>query len=805
MKHSIAYLMSLFFASQFLCMSLEARPATPEEAAIVVRGWLRADPRPFGAEMGRDVAVVEAFTTQMGDVLYYIVSLDPSGFVIVPSDDRVEPIMGFAQSGTYDPSPYNPLAAMVTNDVKRRIVAAVLSEQIAMIEDSTNGIVTATGDGQRTESQLKWRRLTELGIALRAEMLLASITTDQIDDLRVAPLLNTRWDQTTCWTERTDSKGTHMADSRAACYNFYTPPSDADDPCDYLVPAEYSGVSGTYGDPDNYPSGCVATSMAQLMRYYQWPQEGVGKQEFDIRVRYGEQWQAEKAWTRGGDGHGGPYDWANMFALPECGDANQLKAIGALCYDAGISIGMEYSPDGSGPPDALQVSTALTRTFNYSNAIAAVKAEDGKAVEIGAALTQMINPNLDAGRPVILGIEGQDGGHSVVCDGYGFDSSAIYYHLNMGGSSYPSDCAAIWYQLIPPDISYNCEWCQCAEDDPNCQCPSCWLKVRSDWSYDTIVTCIYNIFPENSGEIVSGRVLDSMGNPVPGVTVSAQSVDDPNDLLADQTDPNGIFAFIGCRSETEYSVSADLADANYPILKVRTGTSMNRTANVGNVCDLELRASKLYVPDDFSTIQEALNKSGDGQIIVVRAGTYAGEGNRDLDFKGKAISLVSEGGPDACIIDCQASSDERHRAFYFHTRETSASVVDGFTVINGYHDKGGAVNCSYDSDPTIRNCVFRDNFAVSKGGAFYNYDSNPTIACCTFIANSAGVPDANTGDGGAIFNSGSSPTITSSLFAGNHAQGVGGRCQWGLLHGVSIMPTMDRTMGSLLGRLDNVA
>ena len=774
MKRTIFYLTFTFVVSQFFCVCLEAGPTTGEEAAMVVRGWLRADPRPFGAEMGRDVAIVEAFTNQMGDILYYIVSLDPSGFVIVPSDDRVEPIMGFSQSGTYHPSPDNPLAALVANDIKRRLFAAVVSEQLALIEDSANGDVTAATGAQETENQLKWRRLIELATAVPAEMWLASITTDQIDDLRVAPLLKTRWDQTTCWTQETDEKGTHTVDSGAACYNFYTPPSDPGDPCDYLVPAEYSGVRGTYGDPNNYPSGCVATSMAQVMRYHQWPQEGIGKQEFDIQVKYGEQWQPEKAWTRGGDGQGGPYDWPNMLGLPECDDPRQLKAIGALCYDAGISIGMEYSPDGSGPPDALQVSTALTQTFSYRNAIAAVKAEDGKAVEIGATLTQMINPNLDAGMPVILGIEGQQGGHSVICDGYGFDSSAIYYHLNMGWASYPQECATIWYQLIPPDIAYYCTWCECAQDDPNCQCPNCWYQSETDWSYDTVVTCIYNIFPENSGEIISGRVLDSMGNPVAGVPVFAESTDDPNDLLSDQTDPNGIFAFTGCQSQTEYTVSADLADANYPILKVRTGTSMNRNANVGNVADLELRASMLYVPDDFPTIQGAIDVSGDGQVIIVRAGTYTGEGNRDIDFKGKAIALFGEGGPGACIIDCQASGDERHRAFYFHTRETSASVVGGFTVVNGYQDKGGAVNCSHDSDPTIRNCMFRDNFAVSKGGAFYNYDSDPTITACTFTSNSAGLPGANTGDGGAISNVGSSPAIFSSLFTANTAQNSGG-------------------------------
>lgn len=778
MKRSVAYLTSFLVASQFFCMSLEARPTTGEEAAMVVRGWLRSDARPFGVEMGRDVAIVEAFTNETGDILYYIVSLDSSGFVIVPSDDRVEPIMGFAQSGTYDPSPDNPLAALVANDVNRRLLAAVVSEQVALTENRANGVVTATIDEQETESQLKWRRLSELGVALPAEMLLASVTTDQMDDLRVAPLLKTRWDQTTCWAEKTDSKGTHMADSGAACYNFYTPPSDPGDPCDYLVPVDYSGVPGTYGDPNNYPSGCVATAMAQLMRYYQWPQEGIGKQESEIRVKYGEQWQSEKAWTRGGDGQGGPYDWANMLALPECGNPSQLKAIGALCYDAGVSVGMEYSEEGSSA-STTNASAALVNSFNYMNAVEGLNVQDGNAVNVGAILMEMINPNLDAGRPVILAIKGlhngQQSDHAIVCDGYGFDSSAIYHHLNMGWAGFEQDCAAIWYQLVPPDISHNCEWCKCAENDPNCQCPDCWYIYKQDWDYDTILSCVYNIFPQNTGEIISGRVLDASNKPVSGITVFAESTSDPNDLLSDETDPNGIFALVGCQSETEYVVSVDSPDVNYPKATIQTKTSKDMTAEVGNFWDLVLRdPDPLFVPDDHLTIQAALDAATDGQLVIVRSGTYTGAGNRDLDFKGKAITLISESGTDACIIDCRGSADDQHQAFYFHTRETSASTVDGFTVINGYENQGGAVYCDYYSNPTIRNCVFRDNFAVSKGGALYNDKSDPMIVACTFISNSAGPPDANTGDGGAIFNSGSSPRIISSLFTGNSAQGSGG-------------------------------
>jgi pectin methylesterase-like acyl-CoA thioesterase len=51
-------------------------------------------------------------------------------------------------------------------------------------------------------------------------------------------------------------------------------------------------------------------------------------------------------------------------------------------------------------------------------------------------------------------------------------------------------------------------------------------------------------------------------------------------------------------------------------------------------------------PADFSNIQAAINDSNDDDIIEVRPGTYTGTGNRDIDFKGKAITVKSKYGPE---------------------------------------------------------------------------------------------------------------------------------------------------------------
>ena len=84
---------------------------------------------------------------------------------------------------------------------------------------------------------------------------------------------------------------------------------------------------------------------------------------------------------------------------------------------------------------------------------------------------------------------------------------------------------------------------------------------------------------------------------------------------------------------------------------------------------------------DFNNIKAAIAVSNDGDVIVVNPGTYTGVNNRDLDFSGRAITLMGTNPDDpsivaATIIDCQNSA----RGFKFFNGEDCNSIVDGFTI-----------------------------------------------------------------------------------------------------------------------------
>ena len=186
--------------------------------------------------------------------------------------------------------------------------------------------------------------------------------------------------------------------------------------------------------------------------------------------------------------------------------------------------------------------------------------------------------------------------------------------------------------------------------------------------------------------------------------------------------------------------------------------------------------STLAVPSTYSTIQAALDDAVDGDVVELADSTYAGFGNRNLDFGGKRVNVRSASGdPALCVVDCQNDGC----GFYFHNGEGAESVVEGLTITNGsgYVDDGGntiggGVYCR-NSNPTITDCVITVN-AADDGAGIYCEVSSPTLTDCTISGNAA------TGTGGGLCCPyGSSPTLIDCEITGNGAsEGAGVYCYY---------------------------
>ena len=195
----------------------------------------------------------------------------------------------------------------------------------------------------------------------------------------------------------------------------------------------------------------------------------------------------------------------------------------------------------------------------------------------------------------------------------------------------------------------------------------------------------------------------------------------------------------------------------------------------------------------YTTIQAAIEAAVDGDEVVVADGVYTGNGNRDLDFKGKAITVRSENGPGSCTILCQGAENDPHRGFIFQSGEIWSSVVDGFTISGGVADSGGGIECFYGS-PIIRNCVISECEAKFYGGGIDLYGSMARVEDCTISGNEAPVGggvscdyslvairlceitgnEATTDVGGGISSYDSWMSVKSCLIAGNSARDFGG-------------------------------
>lgn len=179
------------------------------------------------------------------------------------------------------------------------------------------------------------------------------------------------------------------------------------------------GQEHPFNAKTGYPySGCVATAVAQMMYYYQWPAQGHGKNEYKVTY-YNTMASADFS-----ESH---YDWANMltdYRYPTNATTEQENAVALLMRDVGIASFMQYTPSASGTQGVLAYK-ALQNNFDYTAAYVT------KAMEGTSGFAEILRQELLNGCPVYL--EGRPAGlasgHAWVTDG--FDENGLF-HMNFG-------------------------------------------------------------------------------------------------------------------------------------------------------------------------------------------------------------------------------------------------------------------------------------------------------------------------------------------------------------------------------------
>ena len=175
----------------------------------------------------------------------------------------------------------------------------------------------------------------------------------------------------------------------------------------------YNNLCPTVG-METCMTGCVATAMAQVMKYWEWPEHGYNSIEY-----YDEGCKQ----TLSRDFTKSVYDWENMLDSYK-GVYRKVysDAVATLMRDCGYAVQMNYTPEGSGSSVSGE---EMAMYFHYSTG--AIDRYCGDYSE--EVWHELIRRDLDARRPVLYAGQSTSGGHEFILDGYDTED---YYHVNWG-------------------------------------------------------------------------------------------------------------------------------------------------------------------------------------------------------------------------------------------------------------------------------------------------------------------------------------------------------------------------------------
>ena len=178
-------------------------------------------------------------------------------------------------------------------------------------------------------------------------------------------------------------------------------------------------------------TGCIATAMAQVMKYYQYPDKGKGNVNYWYRGDDGQQHNVEVDFGKS------TYQWnliKDSYTISDHRTADEKEAVARLMADCGAAVQMQYSEFDSGAFD-MDVAHAITNHFGYDPSIKYMGGFDECSDSLWFCT---LYEQLSAGRPVIYGgLTESYGAHSFVVDGYDKEGCFhVVYGLGGGDGFY---------------------------------------------------------------------------------------------------------------------------------------------------------------------------------------------------------------------------------------------------------------------------------------------------------------------------------------------------------------------------------
>lgn len=327
----------LFLAAAAVAFGVNAEPLTPQQA-LERAGSVEAGGRKLKPS-GQPTLSFTAKTMKGEPAVYVFNNTDKRGFLLLSADDIAVPVLGYTDSGNFDPNNIPPQ------------MQYWLDEYAAQIEYAKS-INLETKDMGSLNFPSSWTP--------------------------IAPLIKSKWGQSAPFNQETPVIGNSQC-----------------------------------------PTGCVATAMAQVMNYWQYPEIGDG------RITYSYQYSNTETKTNSMYFDQQPFEWENMLLNYEKGTYTeaQAAAVAYLMKACGYSVQMNYYPTFSGTQSEY-VATALVDNFKYNPGTNSVQRLAYNASE----WNELVYTQLQNGPIIYSGISSL-GGHCFVVDGY--DGNG-YFHFNWG-------------------------------------------------------------------------------------------------------------------------------------------------------------------------------------------------------------------------------------------------------------------------------------------------------------------------------------------------------------------------------------